>query len=140
AFSSMTLENFSRKDKTWFHLMLNLRRDTTPDQVREILRSITNLLKTHPKMETSAHPVRFAGIGTYSLDVEVDAYIAVTSDDELLPIQEDLYLKILDAVQSAGTALALPTQEYTSSGAGPARNGAAQDIRGNGTPVAHSQA
>ena len=25
----MTLENFSRKDKTWFHMMLNLRRDTT---------------------------------------------------------------------------------------------------------------
>jgi MscS family membrane protein len=139
AFSSMTLENFSRKDKTWFHLTLNLRRDTTPDQVREILRSITNLLKNHPKMETGAHPVRFAGIGTYSLDLEVDAYIAVTSDDELLPIQEGLYLQILDAVQSAGTALALPTQEYTSSAAGPARNGAAQDTRGNGTPVAHSQ-
>jgi MscS family membrane protein len=31
-FSSMTLENFSRRDKTLFHLTLNLRRDTTPDQ------------------------------------------------------------------------------------------------------------
>ena len=30
----MTLENLSKRDKIWFHFVLNLRRDTTPDQVR----------------------------------------------------------------------------------------------------------
>jgi MscS family membrane protein len=101
----MTLENFSQKDKTWFHVMLNLRRDTTPDQVRELLRSITGILKKNPKVETGGHPVRFIGLGTNSLDLEVVAYVLAVDDDELLPVQEDLYLRILDAVENAGTAL-----------------------------------
>ncbi len=38
-FSTMTLENFSRRDKMWFHITLNLRRDTQPEQVRTLLQS-----------------------------------------------------------------------------------------------------
>jgi MscS family membrane protein len=34
SFSTMTLENFDRRDKTLFHVTLNLRRNTTPDQMR----------------------------------------------------------------------------------------------------------
>jgi MscS family membrane protein len=106
AFSTMTLENFSQKDKTWFHVMLNRRRETTPDQVRELLRAITGILKKNPKVETGSHPVRFVGLGAASLDLEVAAYVLAIDDDELLPIQEDLYLRILDAVENAATALA----------------------------------
>ncbi len=39
-FSAMTIENFSKRDKMWFHLTLNLRRDTLPQQVRTLLQSI----------------------------------------------------------------------------------------------------
>jgi MscS family membrane protein len=122
-FSSMTLENFSRRDKTWFHLMLNLRRDTTAEQVRELLRTITEILQQTPKIETGSHPVRFTGVGTYSLDLEIGVYFNTIDDDELAPIQEELYLKILDAVQAAGTALALPTQAYYSFSSEGPRNG-----------------
>jgi MscS family membrane protein len=111
-FSAMTLENFSKRDKMWFHLTLNLRRDTLPDQVRSLLQSITRALKEHPKVETGALPVRFIGVGTYSLDLEVFAYVLTSNDDEFLQIQQELLLWILDAVQSAGTALAVPTQAY----------------------------
>src|SRR5581483_11628684 len=40
-FSTMTLENFSQRDKIWFHTTLNLKRDTSPEQVRNLLRTIT---------------------------------------------------------------------------------------------------
>jgi len=33
-FSSMTLENLSKRDKIWFHFALNLQRDTTPTSAR----------------------------------------------------------------------------------------------------------
>jgi MscS family membrane protein len=112
AFSTMTLENFSKKDKTWFHLMLNVRRDTTPDQMRDLMRSLSEILKRIPKIETGGRPVRFVGVGTYSLDIEIGVYLSTIDDDELIPIQEDLYLQILDAVEAAGTSLALPTQAY----------------------------
>jgi MscS family membrane protein len=109
-FSSMTLENFSKRDKMLFHITLNLRRDTSPDQVRRLLDSITKILKTHSKVEEGRLPVRFIGVGTYSLDVEVFAYVMTLDGDEFLAIQQDLLLAILDAVEAAGTALAFPTQ------------------------------
>jgi MscS family membrane protein len=109
-FSSMTLESFSKRDKMLFHLTLNLRRDTTPEQVRSLLTSITTVLTQHPKLETGQIPVRFIGVGTYSLDLEVDAYVKTRADDEFLQIRQELLLHILDAIEGSGTALALPTQ------------------------------
>ena len=110
SFSTMTIENFDRRDKTLFHVTLNLRRNTTPDQVRVLLESITKLLNDNPKFETGAMPVRFVGIGTYSLDIEIFIYVRTLDGDEFMKIQQDLFLSIMDAVQSAGTALAVPTQ------------------------------
>jgi MscS family membrane protein len=109
-FSAMTLENFSRVDKTLFHIKLNLLRDTTPEQVRALLESIGGTLKAHPRIESGAMPIRFVGIGSYSLDLEVFVYVRTTDGDEFLTIQQDLLLTILDEVAAAGTALALPTQ------------------------------
>ena len=43
-FSTMPIENFTRRDKMLFHFMFNLRRDTTPDQVRRVLESIVDEL------------------------------------------------------------------------------------------------
>jgi MscS family membrane protein len=123
----MTLENFSRKDKTWFHIMLNLRRDTTPQQVRDLLRSLTRILTQSPKVQAGNRPVGFTGVGTYSLDLDIGAYVLTTDDDEFASIREELLLEILDAVESAGTALAVPTQAYYAVGSG-----------GNGMPVARS--
>jgi len=109
-FSSMTLENFSRRDKLLFHQTLHLRRDTTPEQVRAILGSIGKMLEEDPKMDAGEIPVRFIGVGTYSLDIEVFVYVLTLDGNEFLKIQQELLLSILDAVAAAGTALALPTQ------------------------------
>jgi MscS family membrane protein len=109
-FSTMTLENFSLRDKTLFHFTLNLRRDTKPDQVRALLDSITRILKDQKKVEPGNLPVRFVGVGTYSLDLEISVYVLTPDGDEFMKIQQDLLLQILDAVEEAGTALAIPTQ------------------------------
>ena len=55
--------------------------------------------------------MRFIGVGAYSLDVEVAAYVSVSNNDEYLAIQQELLIKMLQAVQHAGTALAVPLQE-----------------------------
>jgi MscS family membrane protein len=93
-----------------FHITLNLRRDTTPEQVRTVLESVGETLRNYPKIEAGAIPVRFIGIGSYSLDLEVFVYVLTTNGDEFLTIQQELLLTILDEVAAAGTALALPTQ------------------------------
>lgn len=110
-FSSMALENFSRRDKIWFHPTLNLRRDTTSDQLLEVLSSVREILEAHPKVETGKLPVRFVGVGPYSLDLEVVAYITTADFDEFLALQQQLLLQMLQAVEKVGTALAVPLQE-----------------------------
>jgi MscS family membrane protein len=109
-FSSMVLENFSQRDKVLFHPTLNLRRDTRPDQVRNILDAIRQILTDDPNVEAGNLPVRFIGAGSYSLDIEVFVYIRTPDNDEFLKIQQDLLLRIMDAIRAAGSALAIPTQ------------------------------
>ena len=120
-FSSMTLENLSKRDKILFHFTLNLRRDTTSDQVRALLGSITKILTDHKKVQEGSLPVRFVGVGTYSLDLEVFAYVLTRDGDEFLQIQQDLLLSILREVEAAGTALAIPIQASVSYSSGDAR-------------------
>jgi len=115
-FSSVTVENFSRQDKMLLHLTLNLRRDTGPEQLRAILSEVQTILEKHAKIETGRMPVRFIGVGTYSLDIEVFAYVLTEDGDEFMTIRQDLILRILDAVAEAGTNLALPTQVLEESG------------------------
>jgi len=110
-FSSMALENISRRDKIWFHPTLSLRRDTTSDQLSQVLSSFREILAGDPKVETGKIPVRFIGVGAYSLNVEVVAYVATCDYDEFLELQQELLLKMLQAVEHAGTALAVPVQE-----------------------------
>jgi MscS family membrane protein len=110
-FATMTLENISGRDKIWFHPTLNLRRDTTSEQLLRVLASIHEILTGNPKVETGTIPVRFVGVGTYSLDIEVNVYVKTVDFDEFLAIQQDLLLRILQAVEQAGTRLAVPLQE-----------------------------
>jgi MscS family membrane protein len=110
-FSSMALENISGRDKIWFHPTLNLRRDTTSDQLLRVLSSFREILAGHPRVETGKMPVRFIGVGPYSLDVEVVAYVTTLDYDEFVALQQELLLKMLQAVEHAGTGLAVPLQE-----------------------------
>ena len=114
-FSSMELENISGRDKIWFHPTLNLRRDTTSDQLLQVLASVREILTSNPKIETGTIPVRFVGVGRYSLDIEVVAYVATADYDEFLALQQELLFKMLQAVEQAGTALAVPIQEHVES-------------------------
>ena len=110
-FSSIALENISGRDKIWFHPTLNLRRDTTSDQLLRVLSSLREILTGNPKVQIGKMPVHFVGVGAYSLDIEVVAYVTTSDYDEFLALQQELLLKMLQAVEHAGTALAVPLQE-----------------------------
>ena len=110
-FSSMAIENISGRDKIWFHPTINLRRDTTSDQLLQVLASIREILTGHPKVETGKLPVRFIGVGAYSLDLEVAAFVTTSDYEEFLALQQELLLQMLRAVEHAGTSLAVPLQE-----------------------------
>ena len=72
-FANMHLDNFSERDRFWYHPSLHLRHETTPDQIRYILVEIRKMLYAHPKILSEPLNVRFRGFGEYSLDIEVFA-------------------------------------------------------------------
>jgi MscS family membrane protein len=110
-FSATELENFSARDKIWLHVTLNLRRDTTSDQLHRVLSAVQEILRQHSKVETGNIPVRFIGIGNYSLDVEVFAYVTTSDSDVFLGVQQELLFEIMQAVERVGAALAVPLLE-----------------------------
>jgi MscS family membrane protein len=50
-FSAMTLENFSRRDRTWFHPRLSLTRETSSAQIRHVLDAVSSVLASNNKVE-----------------------------------------------------------------------------------------
>ncbi len=119
-FASLQIDNFNKREKIWYHPQIRLRYDTTPDQIRYILVEVRKLLYSHPKVNPDPARIRFEKYGTYSLDLEVFAYINVTDYGEFLEVAEDLNLRIMDVVVEAGARLALPSQTtYQEEGNGP---------------------
>lgn len=109
-FANLHLDNFSARDRFWYHPTLQLRYETTPDQIRYILVEIRKMLYAHPKVVAEPLHVRFKNFGEYSLDVEVFAYIGVTDYEESLEVAEDLNLRIMDIVSAAGSDFAFPSE------------------------------
>jgi MscS family membrane protein len=118
-FSNLQIENFTRRDRIWYHPTIHLFYETTPDQIRYTLVEVHRMLYAHPKVDSTSARIRFAGFGSSSLDLEVFSYVTVTDYGEYLEIAEDLNLRIMDIVAAAGSSLALPSRTtYVEKGRG----------------------
>ena len=109
-FANLHLDNFTMRDRIWYHPRIRLRYETTPDQVRYILVEIRKMLYAHPKVHPDPARIRFVEFGQYSLDLDVFAYVNVTDYGEFLEVAEDLNLRIMDIVSQAGSSFAFPAQ------------------------------
>ncbi|MGP1397265.1 MAG: mechanosensitive ion channel family protein [Inquilinaceae bacterium] len=109
-FSSLQLENYSRRDRFWFHHTLGLRYETSPDQIRFLLQELRSVLYAHPKVDPDPARVRFVTFNAYSLDIEIFAYVYAVDYNDFLEIQEDLMLRCMDVVARSGTGFAFPSQ------------------------------
>jgi MscS family membrane protein len=110
-FSTMTIENLSRRDRIWFHPTLRLRRDTDPDKVREMMEAADTILREDPMVQVDDVPIRFTKITDYSLELEIFAYVATPNFNEYLKVQSALLLKLLEAGRTHGVDFAIPVAE-----------------------------
>ena len=108
--SSVSVENFTLRDRFLLKHTLNLRYETTAEQLRFLLAAVRELLYRHPKVDSSTARIRFVGFGASSLDVEIFAYVLETEVAAFLAVQEDLLLRIMDLVESSGSGFAFPSQ------------------------------
>lgn len=108
--SATNIENYAFRDRFFFNPILDLRCETTTDQIRFLLVEIRSILYAHPMVNNDDARVRFIGFGTSSLRLEISAYITVSTLDTSLEIKEDILLRIMDLVTESGTGFAFPSQ------------------------------
>jgi len=109
-FATLHIENFSQRDRYWFHPILNLRYETSADQMRYLLQELRDMLGKHPKVDSTSARVRLIGLAAYSLDVEIFAYVVAWDYAGFLELQEELLLSCMEIVEKSGTGFAFPSQ------------------------------
>jgi len=109
-FAGMPIENYAGREHFRFHPKISLRIDTSPDQLRFVLLELKKLLHAHARVADSYLRVRFTGIGSHSLDIDIHCYLETSDYSEHLAIGEDLNLRIMDIIRSAGTQIAIPAR------------------------------
>jgi len=109
-FATLHIENYSQRDRFWFHPILNLRYETGTDQMRYVLQELRAMLGEHPKVDKNSMRVRMIGLAAYSLDIEIFAYIYAWDYASFLEIQEELLLSCMEVVEKSGTGFAFPSR------------------------------
>lgn len=111
-FAKLHLVNYSRRDRILMKTVLQLRYETTADQMRFVLAHLRRMLAAHPRLVADSVRVRFVGYGSWSLDVEVFALAETRDHAEFLAIQEDVLLRVMDVVVDSGCGFAFPSQTH----------------------------
>ncbi len=108
-FVNLYLENYAKRDRILLKAVLQLRYETTPDQLRWVMTELRKLLIQHPRVLADPSRVRFVDFGAHSLDLEVFAYVETSDWGEFLAIREDIYLSFIGIVEASGTGFAFPS-------------------------------
>ena len=102
------LDNYSVRQRIWYHPKLTLRYDSTPKQLNEVLTATRDLLDKHERVLDEPLRVRLTGFGREGIELDVYAYVGTSDYAEYLEIAEELNLAIIEVVAKSGTGFAVP--------------------------------
>jgi MscS family membrane protein len=109
--ANMNLENISRCNKSLFRETFGLRQETRPERLRSLLSDISSLLRRHPKVETEhSFWVRLVGFREGGPEIQIHCHVLTSNLEQFLAIREELLLRIMELITSAGTELAIPAR------------------------------
>jgi MscS family membrane protein len=108
-FSSVEIENFSRRDRIRFYRHFRFE-VPTPEQMRSILAAVRALLQSHERVIDDTVSVRFENIVDANAVLRVDAAVATTDYQTFLRVTEEINLDMLDIVSRAGAHFTGPAQ------------------------------
>ncbi len=140
-FAQMSIVNFTRRDANLMHTTIALRYETTPEQLTAIIDGIADMLRADDRVDAETVRVCFRGFGSYSLDVEIWAYVKIADWGRFLKAQEALFLEVIRVVKANGSAFAFPSQTtYLGRDETPPRPGADGETAGRADPRAEHAA
>jgi MscS family membrane protein len=103
-------ENIALRDKFWLHHILSLRYDTSKAQIEQILVDVRTMMEQTQEIEPRTSRINLVGLQEASFEIEVFAYLVVSSYVDFLVRQQELLLRILAIVANTGTHLTVPLQ------------------------------
>lgn len=105
AFAGMNLENYAVRDKILFNPTFTIKRTTSKDQIRQLIKDLRDALARNNQVEIGPTPVRISAYSAASFTLEVFAYVLTPDIDEYYKRQAELYLAIDEAVASSNVEL-----------------------------------
>jgi len=109
-FSSISVENPGRMSNRRINTIVGLRYEDA-SKVGTIVNAIRQMLQTHADIDQQQTLlVYFNGFGDSSLNIMVYCFTRTTVWEEWLAVQQQVYLNIIDIVQSHGADFAFPSQ------------------------------
>lgn len=110
AFSSMQIENYADRETFLFRHLVGLRYGTTPDEIESVCDRVSALLAARDDVDHETARVRFVGLGSDSLNVEVHAFIRSPDWPDFLQRQQTILLAIMRIFATTGVDFAFPSQ------------------------------
>jgi MscS family membrane protein len=104
------IDNYSARKKFLYNPTLRLQVDTSAEQINTLLERLREILSGHEKVIQEDPRVRFQTIGVDALELVIFAYIRVDSFPGYLEVAEDLNMRVMDVLSTAGVTLAVPAR------------------------------
>jgi MscS family membrane protein len=104
-FSTLALENLSRRDRIPVRATLTLPQGTSAERVRAVLSQLREMAVAQPKVHGPSTRARFVRMESKGLEIELLAYVQTTQWDEFVDIREQILLHALEVVGATGGAL-----------------------------------
>ena len=118
-----TITNWSRMGKRRVQFRLGLVYATTPDQLRLLVQTLREMLKTHPDVHPDMVFVYFEKFAESSLNILIYFFTRTIQWQEYLAVQEDINFRIMEILASMGLSVAFPSRSVYMEKAAHAKTG-----------------
>jgi len=108
--ANQSIDNISRMPKRRVMMTVGVTYETTPDQMREAVSRIRELLENHDAVDQEFMLVNFTDFGASSLDILVYCFTSTTVWAEYNAARQDICLKIMDTLEGLGLEIAFPSR------------------------------
>ncbi|GLX87401.1 hypothetical protein tloyanaT_36540 [Thalassotalea loyana] len=108
--SSERIENYALRRKYLLKAILNLRYETSMDDLENILQILRQNIKNNKYVASDNQRVRFIAFGASSLDVEVLCYVYAGDYDVFLERKENILMSFSGVIEANNSGFAFPSQ------------------------------
>jgi MscS family membrane protein len=106
----MNIENLGQRDRILFKHVIGVKYGMESGGMRGLLDELRELLEKDERISAEGRRVQFLKFGTYSLDIELFAYVLTPDYAYFLTVQEELLLRVMEIVKKHDSDFAFPSQ------------------------------